>query len=61
MAQFSVATNDYRGGTERSEFQQHRHLGLRSREWTAIAESEVAVVREKARCLRAVAVGTVPK
>lgn len=27
-------------------------VGLRSREWTAVAESEEAVVREMTRCLR---------
>lgn len=36
-------------------------VGLRSREWTAIAESEVAVVREMARCLRAIGSGHAPK
>lgn len=36
-------------------------VGLRSREWTVIAESEEAVVREMARCLRLIGKGRVPK
>ena len=28
------------------------HVGVRSREWTAAAQTEVEVVREMARCLR---------
>jgi hypothetical protein len=36
-------------------------VGLRSRQWTAIAESEVGVVREMARCLRAIGAGRVPR
>ena len=36
-------------------------VGIRQREWTAIAESEVAVVREMARCLREITDGRVPK
>lgn len=36
-------------------------VGLRSREWTAIAESEEAVVLEMARCLREISEGRVPK
>ena len=35
--------------------------GHRSHEWTAIAESEEAVVREMARCLREIAAGRAPK
>jgi hypothetical protein len=36
-------------------------VGLRSREWTAIAESEVGVVREMARCLWEIGAGRPPK
>lgn len=36
-------------------------VGLRSREWTAVARSEVEVVREMARCLRAISEGSVPR
>ncbi len=36
-------------------------VGVRQREWTAIAESDVAVVREMARCLREIGEGRVPK
>jgi hypothetical protein len=36
-------------------------VGLRSREWTARAESEEAVVREMARCLREIGQGRAPK
>lgn len=36
-------------------------VGPRSREWTAIAESEEAVAREMARCLREIGAGRVPK
>ena len=35
--------------------------GARRREWTAIAETELDVVREMARCLRVIAEGSVPK
>ncbi len=35
--------------------------GRRSREWTAIAQSELEVVREKARCLRLIREGRVPE
>ena len=31
--------------------ERHKH-GRRSREWTAVAQSELDVVREMARCLR---------
>ena len=34
--------------------------GARSREWTAVAQSEVEVVREMARCLRLIGDGLVP-
>ena len=35
-------------------------VGLRSREWTAAATSEVGVVREMARCLRIIGQGETP-
>ena len=34
--------------------------GHRSREWTAVAGSELEVVREMARCLRAITAGEIP-
>ena len=34
--------------------------GHRSREWTAVARSELEVVREMARCLRLIGEGEVP-
>lgn len=37
------------------------HIGKRSREWTAVAESEERVVREMARCLHELAAGRVPE
>ncbi len=36
-------------------------VGLRSQEWTGVAESEEAVVREMARCLGEIKAGRVPK
>jgi hypothetical protein len=36
-------------------------VGLRSREWTARAESEEAVVREMGRCLRELGAGRTPR
>ena len=36
-------------------------LGHRSREWTAVGETEEAVIREMARCLREISAGRVPK
>jgi len=36
-------------------------VGLRSREWTAVAQSEVEVVREMAPCLREIREGRVPE
>lgn len=36
-------------------------VGLRSREWTAIAESAKGVVRQMARCLRAIAAQRAPR
>ena len=35
--------------------------GHRSREWTAVAGSELQVVRETARCLRLIGEGRVPE
>ncbi len=37
------------------------HIGRRSREWTAVAQTEVECVREMARCLREISEGRVPK
>jgi hypothetical protein len=34
--------------------------GHRSRDWTAVAQSELEVVREMARCLRLIGEGEVP-
>ena len=36
-------------------------VGVRSREWTAIASTEVGVVREMARCLAELREGRAPK
>jgi hypothetical protein len=36
-------------------------VGVRKREWTAIAQTEEAVVVEMTRCLREIAAGKVPK
>ncbi len=36
-------------------------VGLRSREWTAVARSEEGVVREMARCLRDLGQGRAPR
>lgn len=36
-------------------------IGKRSREWTAVAPTEVGAVRELARCLREIAAGRVPR
>ena len=35
--------------------------GARSREWTAIGNGEIEVVRAMARCLREIAAGSVPR
>ncbi len=35
--------------------------GGRSREWTAVAKTEVTVIREMARCLRQIAARRVPR
>ena len=37
------------------------NVGLRSREWTAVAQSKEAGVREMARCLREIKEGRAPK
>lgn len=37
------------------------HMGRRSREWTAVGNTEVECVREMARCLRAISEGRAPK
>ncbi|MEP7360735.1 MAG: hypothetical protein ABI744_04060 [Chloroflexota bacterium] len=37
------------------------HIGKRSREWTAVGQTEVERVREMARCLRDIGEGGVPK
>jgi hypothetical protein len=37
------------------------HIGRRSREWTAVGQTEEEWVREMARCLREVREGRVPK
>ena len=36
-------------------------VGVRKREWQAVAQSEADVIREMARCLRQIAAGRVPK
>lgn len=36
-------------------------VGIRKREWTAIADSEVGVVKEMARCLGEIKQGRVPR
>jgi hypothetical protein len=35
-------------------------VGLRKREWTAVAPTEIGAVREMARCLREIRAGGVP-
>ena len=37
------------------------HVGHRSREWTAVASTELGVIRELARCLRLIREGRVPE
>jgi len=37
------------------------HVGRRSREWTAVGQTEAECVREMARCLREISEGRVPK
>ena len=37
------------------------HIGKRSREWTAVGQTEEGVVREMARCLREIGEGRAPK
>jgi len=36
------------------------HIGRRSREWTAVGQTEDDCVREMARCLREIAAGRAP-
>ena len=36
-------------------------IGRRSREWTAVGQTEVECVREMARCLREIGEGSAPK
>jgi hypothetical protein len=36
-------------------------VGVRSREWTAVAQPELEVIRELARCLRLIREGRVPE
>ena len=36
-------------------------VGIRSREWTAVAATEEAVVREMARCLAEIVEGRAPR
>lgn len=36
------------------------HIGKRSREWTAVGQTEVECVREMARCLASIADGQRP-
>lgn len=37
------------------------HNGRRSREWTAVGQTEEGCIREMARCLREISEGRVPK
>jgi len=37
------------------------HIGQRSREWTAVGNTEIECVREMARCLREISEGRAPK
>jgi hypothetical protein len=53
---------------ERDQWQQYAHhayerasVGKRSREWTAVAPTELDVVVEMARCLREIMAGRVPR
>jgi hypothetical protein len=53
---------------ERSEWHQYAFdpserpkVGARSREWTAVGQTELEVVREMARCLREMSAGRLPK
>ena len=36
-------------------------VGIRKREWQAVADSEIGVLRDMARCLREIAAGRAPK
>ena len=46
---------------ERRESLERPVVGVRKREWTAVAGTEEAVVAEMARCLREIAAGRQPK
>ena len=53
---------------ERDQWQQYVHdpheraaVGKRRREWTAVASTEEAGVREMARCLRVISQGRIPR
>ena len=37
------------------------HIGRRSREWTAVRQTEQECIREMARCLREIGAGRVPR
>ena len=37
------------------------HLGRRSREWTAVGQTEEECIRVMARCLREISAGRVPR
>jgi hypothetical protein len=52
-----------RGGWEQYAFDpsERAQVGIRSREWTAVAKSEVEVIRELARCLRLIGERRVPE
>jgi hypothetical protein len=41
--------------------QEQAQAGARSREWTAVAPTELGVTRELARCLRLIREGRVPE
>ncbi len=51
-----------RGTWEQHAFdpRERAQAGVRSHEWTAVAQSEVAVIRELARCLRLIREERVP-
>ena len=53
----------YGGQWEQYAFDQTEkaHIGKRSREWTAVGETEVECVREMARCLREIGARRPPK
>ena len=58
----SSEVSDERRGWEQYPFdtrERHKH-GRRTREWTAVAQSELEVVREMARCLQVIGEGRIP-